>query len=183
MSDPRTTPHDAQTAAASSSAAAELRGMLQSARRARVRDVAVEGLDGVWARYRAVGIDENRELGERLGSDAPAERVWTATLVEANVALWVEDDRGVLRSLNPEDRDATWVEDLGDGKETVHGTPLTFRSPRLHELLDVDTPSEAVRELYSVAEGGILTAYNIVSELSGFGSGDRPEARLRGRRR
>lgn len=126
-----------------SSPLASLREKVQRAREASTVDLPIADIDVV-IRFRAVDfdvLDRNRNPGKRrdpLAANA-------AVLIDACVGVFTCTDDGTLVSVDPDDPD-THIDD----DDKVIGQPVTFSSPRLAELLGVDTgrAADVVAALY-----------------------------------
>lgn len=117
-------------------------------------------IEGVWVSYRTMPSHKLDAIHKRRKKNKG--RGWALAvnidvLIDTCVGVHERID-GKLVSIDPDDRD---------------GDPPTFTSPRLLELLGVESQraSDAVRELYAVTDeydGDVITAANEVLHRSGL---------------
>lgn len=139
-----TEPDDAGAAPATSQLA-RLRGRAAKARRSAYVDARLDPV-GVVVRSAPISLERVNQITKRNRGNA--ENTNAAIIAEAAVAVLIEDDdTGRLVSIDP-DSD-THVDDDGE----LVGAPVTFASPVLGDILEIDDANgvELVHALYRLA--------------------------------
>lgn len=134
---------------------------------------------GLVVRYQSIGQEEFGEL-QRRHEDDPVHEFNVSIVIRACQALLMRHEDGRLTSIDVDDPDGAYVDDNGK----LHGKPITYSSDRTLELLGVEGPREAVRELHEHAELLVDSEAATVVNLSGakVGGGAGPERRSRASR-
>lgn len=114
---------------------AGLRDRIEQARARATTDLPVSDLPGVFVRYRALDYDTVEDVTRKHAKQGASPKAGDRSiLARACVGIFVEDD-GRIVSIDP-DGDA-----FIDSSGTLHGTPVTFSSDRLAQLLDLEVPA------------------------------------------
>lgn len=146
-----------------------------AARRKRVLDLPVPGVDGIVVRFGPLGSEELKAVADNARKrKLDAVTLNASFLVRACLAVLEEVD-GRLVSVDPDDREGAYVDENGDlvtarvdvGADGRLRGPVLF-DERLAELLGTERLATAtVRALY-VTDGDVVSTANAVIRHSGF---------------